>query len=88
MSGFDSDIEKTRINKGFFTTKINEEEHAFEQNRLPPKRRVGGSFSSPDSVGAPASQGRPLDDRTLLGTYCNYGMIWILIRVIPFFVFT
>ena len=24
--------------------------------------------------------------RILSGTYCNYGMIWILIRVIPFFV--
>ena len=25
--------------------------------------------------------------RILLGTYSNYGMIWISIRVIPFFVF-
>ena len=24
--------------------------------------------------------------RILSGTYCNYGMIWILIRVIPFFI--
>ena len=65
----DSETKKNVVFTGLQGSWMLSNGHRMQTRILAPKRGVGGSVSPAGSVGAPASPGRPKDDRALSWTF-------------------